>query len=486
MFEKALAMEPTPISASLLQRIGDASRAEAQAAAERLVAVADLFEARLKDSGEREDWAIDTRDAVAAQVAATLRVSVAMGASYLHYAEAMRQRLPQVGRVFEAGDIDFRLFRTIVFRTDLITDTDILATVDAQLAVRATRWPSMTGRRLAAAIDKWVAPLDPDAVRRVKNAAADRYVEIGETDAGMAEVRARVFDTTGKALDKRLDELADTVCDADPRSRDLRRADGLAALAAGADRLVCTCGADACPADTAHRPPSNVVIHVVGEQATLNGTSQTPGYTPGADWLIPADVLREIATAAKLLPIIAPLDAPPEGGYVPSRALADYVRHRDLTCRAPGCDRPAAGCDLDHTVPYCRGGQTHASNIKCLCRFHHLMKTFWGWKDQQLPDGTVIWTLPGGQVHVTTPGSALLFPALCAPTGSLPDVEPASGDQSGNREAMMPRRTRTRAQNRAHAIADERRLNHEQRLEIERRLFEDLVSPDDEDDPPPF
>jgi hypothetical protein len=27
-------------------------------------------------------------------------------------------------------------------------------------------------------------------------------------------------------------------------------------------------------------------------------------------------------------------------------------------------------------------------------RKHRLLKTFWGWDDMQLPDGTVIWVLP--------------------------------------------------------------------------------------------
>ena len=66
------------------------------------------------------------------------------------------------------------------------------------------------------------------------------------------------------------------------------------------------------------------------------------------------------------------------------------MRCRDLTCRWPGCDKPAHECDLDHTIPYGDGGPTHASNIKCYCRIHHLVKTFWGWHDKQLPDGTVI------------------------------------------------------------------------------------------------
>ena len=47
------------------------------------------------------------------------------------------------------------------------------------------------------------------------------------------------------------------------------------------------------------------------------------------------------------------------------------------------------------------------------------MKTFWGWRDQQLPDGTVILNSPSGKTYVTTPGSALLFPSLCVPTGDV-------------------------------------------------------------------
>ena len=48
----------------------------------------------------------------------------------------MRLRLPRVGEVLVAGDIDYRTFQTIVYRTDLITDPDVLAAVDATLAVK--------------------------------------------------------------------------------------------------------------------------------------------------------------------------------------------------------------------------------------------------------------------------------------------------------------------------------------------------------------
>ena len=47
----------------------------------------------------------------------------------------------------------------------------------------------------------------------------------------MAYVTGSVLATAGRALDRRLNELAATVCDADPRTREQRRADALGALA---------------------------------------------------------------------------------------------------------------------------------------------------------------------------------------------------------------------------------------------------------------
>lgn len=47
-----------------------------------------------------------------------------------------------------------------------------------------------------------------------------------------------------------------------------------------------------------------------------------------------------------------------EPSYEPSQALRNLVRARSVTCTAPGCRRPAVQCDLDHTVPYQRGGRT--------------------------------------------------------------------------------------------------------------------------------
>ncbi len=209
----------------------------------------------------------------------------------------------------------------------------------------------------------------------------------------------------------------------------------------------------------------------------------------GADEILTPELVAELAASAKLVPLIHPGDAPPENGYVPSKALADFVRCRDLTCRWPGCDQPAVNCDIDHSIPYARGGATHAANLNCKCRTHHLCKTFLGWGEQQLADGTLILTSPTGHTYVTTPGSALLFPSLCLSVGGMasPEADPPP-DYCAERSAMMPKRRRTRAQNRAHRIATERRHNREARTtrREEPVSFVGPAPPDPDEDPPPF
>ncbi len=228
---------------------------------------------------------------------------------------------------------------------------------------------------------------------------------------------------------------------------------------------------------------------MIAEQATLDGIGTVPGSELGADGLIPPELVAELAASAKLMPLIHPGDAPPENGYVPSKALADFVRCRDLTCRWPGCDCPAVQCDIDHTVPYDQGGPTHASNLKCYCRTHHLIKTFMSWAEQQLADGTLILTSPAGHTYVTTPGSALLFPSLCRWVGGCPAAEAdPTPEYCAERTAMMPRRRRARAQDRAYRIATERRHNRQARLARKPTPgdYFALPPPTGDDEPPPF
>jgi Domain of unknown function (DUF222) len=84
-------------------------------------------------------------------------------------------------------------------------------------------------------------------------------------------------------------------------------------------------------------------------------------------------------------------------GYRPSPALRHLIEARDGGCVFPGCGRPASQCDLDHTVPYDRGGRTCLCNLAPLCRRHHEAKQAPGWRLEQPTPGTLIWTTPTGR-----------------------------------------------------------------------------------------
>ncbi|WP_253900680.1 13E12 repeat family protein, partial [Mycobacterium asiaticum] len=305
---------PTDESTGWIEAIRVGACAENQAAASQLVAIGQLFRHRLAQSGEPEDWAVDTMEAVAAEVAAGLKVSQGRAHSQLQLARALRERLPLTGAVFCAGEMNVTAFATIVFRTDLISDPDVLAVVDERIAANVARWPSLTASRLGKKVDAIVVGVDVDAVRRRKERHTDREVVIGEDHDGVSSIEGRVRTTDAHALDASLSALAATVCPHDPRTREQRRADAVGALAARADRLACLCGRTDCTAG-ARRPASPVVIHVIAEQAALNGTGTAPAAEIGAEELITADMLAELAQSAKLVPLIHPGYSPAEPQY---------------------------------------------------------------------------------------------------------------------------------------------------------------------------
>jgi hypothetical protein len=95
-----------------------------------------------------------------------------------------------------------------------------------------------------------------------------------------------------------------------------------------------------------------------------------------------------------------------EPGYQPSRRLRHLVEARTTTCCAPGCRRPAAQCDLDHTIPYDQGGRTCECDLAPLCRHHHRCKQSQGWRLEQPRPGILRWTTPAGRQYTTQPDSS--------------------------------------------------------------------------------
>ena len=467
--------------AAVVAAIEECARVEAAAGARRLHAIAELTRRRCETDDERAHWACDSWDFVAAEVAAALGVSHAKASSQMQLGLTLWRRLPKVGALYLEGKISYRVVSAIAWQTDLVQDAEPLDLIDTALAERATAWGSLSDYKLSQTIDLWVDRYDPGALRRIRARARTRCLEVGSKDdkSDTTTLWGRLYATDAAVLDRRLMAMAHGVCDDDPRTIAQRRADAMGALAAGADRLACACGNPDCPSGGNDGRASNVVIHVVTESSALQAQpdphmsgdhhSDSPFEGPHKplagvllrDKIVPTPLLAElIRSGAKVKEVRRPGDAP-EPGYRPSAALEDFVRVRDLTCRFPGCEEPAEFCDIDHTIPY-PIGVTHPSNLKCLCRKHHLLKTFWvgigGWGDQQLQDGTVIWKSPSGKTYKTRPGSRIFFPHWDSTTAPLPPP-PTPPTRNVNPRLMMPRRRRTRALDRTRRILEERALN---------------------------
>jgi Domain of unknown function (DUF222) len=283
----------------------------------------------------------------------------------------------------------------------------------------------------------------------------------------------------GAVFDKRLSEMATAVCAKDSRTIAQRRADALSALCEGRT-LACDCGQPDCPAraNASESAAGGVrtVINVIATDATVSGDSQQPGYLEGYG-VIDAEQVRQLADTATIRPVDCPAVSEDEAlRYQPSAALERWIRCRDLTCRFPGCDRQAWICDLDHTTPFNHadpslGGLTVPWDLACYCREHHRLKTFHGglggWRDEQLPDGTIVWTSPTGRVYKTTPDGYDLFPQLreaCrAPT---PRKRSRSKEQ-----AKRVARARGKVREQRPVNAETRRINHARKREIELRRW---------------
>ena len=529
------------------------ARVEAAATARRLAAMVVLLDRAYAADGsaDREQWYLDNWGAVAAEIGAEQNITQSAASHQLLIATSLRDRLPHVAALFADGLVSYRVVSVITVRTALVRDRDAQRAVDKAFAAVLSDWAPMSEDKLNTAIDAIVAEHDPHGVYRTKLSGKGRNIQFDYDGSGMATMFGTLFATHGKALEKRLNLLASTVCPGDPRTIDHRRADSVDSITRGLDYLPCLCGSDDCPGP-ATPTKGNAVVYVVVNKDTLDDESdaakaqdaafdgqpeplfdkplseittwdelcgndkdaqgiksdvtnsgisagdacesdgvespdadaegeakpravdedvpvtnrEAPATRPGAiigGPFLPGALARRFARTAKTCKVCHPGDAPPEPRYTPSRRLADFVRCRDLTCRFPGCSQPATEADIDHTIAW-PIGPTCASNLKCLCRRHHLLKTFWGgpsgWRDRQLPDGTIVWTSPHGRTYVTEPGSKLLFPSLCAPTAPVTITDEARTQApQPNPGLTMPRRKQTRAQGRAQRITDERRLN---------------------------
>ncbi len=159
-------------------------------------------------------------------------------------------------------------------------------------------------------------------------------------------------------------------------AEDSRTLASLLARSPGNQWCVTLTGTDGHPVAHAcarHGPPSpgqrpTPATLVPGQRASpVHGQRDSPVHgqrpiptTPVPDWLRGlAFVTLEKGTCSH----------PRESrGYQPSPSLRHLIQIRNPTCTGPGCRRPATRCDLDHVIPYDRGGRTCECNVHPLCK----------------------------------------------------------------------------------------------------------------------
>ncbi|HKD87422.1 MAG TPA: hypothetical protein VKB62_02720, partial [Streptosporangiaceae bacterium] len=145
----------------------------------------------------------------------------------------------------------------------------------------------------------------------------------------------------------------------------------------------------------------------------------TPAVTPPAETDgcppllrgIAAMVLRTASRAAARARTQAERDADASGcahttasaSYRPPPRVREHVAARDKTCRFGPCGQPAWRTDIDHTIPWHKGGRTCRCNLGGCCRTHHLIKHLPGWQLEQPQPGNFRWTTPAGRSYLVKP-----------------------------------------------------------------------------------
>ncbi|MFB9384336.1 DUF222 domain-containing protein [Pseudonocardia petroleophila] len=372
-------------------------------AAARQFAVLAEFSRRGGDGSIRPvTSAVPAREWAGTEVAMALTLSPGAGEVRLAQAIRLDGVLRPTRDLLEAGRLDVSRVRLILDRLAVVSDHHA-AVVQERVLPAA---PDQTWAQLSAALRRAILAVDPDGAAEHHQAAQkERRVDVFPGEDGMATVWARMSAPEAASSFQWLTRLARGMGVEDPRTLGQRRAD-LAAAALTGKLIIRDPGATDVVA-TAPVTPGKPLITVVVPHSTLIGAEDEPceiaGYGP-----IPAHLARDVAADAVWRRLVTdPLTgAVLDHGrttYRPPAVLADHVRARDLTCRAPGCRRAATTCELDHVMPWQDEGTTSEDNLVCLCTAHHDLKEQPGWQVTLHPDRSLEWTTPTGHTYRTEP-----------------------------------------------------------------------------------
>ncbi|TGN62661.1 HNH endonuclease [Nocardioides eburneiflavus] len=353
-----------------------------------------------------------------AELGTVLGITSTAAKKLIGHALELRHRLPRLWEQVHAGQVP-------AWRARLVADTTIHSSpaltreaagfVDAQVA-------AVAGRIGTAQLDRLVA----ETIRRYDLAVADptkdpedgylhvdpRHVTVDTEDvhyAGTMRIEAEVDIADALDLDRALAHKAEEQkALGSLLPLDARRAKALGDLARTQTALDLAGG----DADEPDLPAARAVVIHAHVDASVSGDTTVFGPTgrmENGQRLVLLEQVQSWCADSRTRVTITPVidlntTLTAQTRKVPA-TIREQVILRDRTCVFPFCSRPARRCDVDHIIPWDddahaegrpQPGPTTTSNLACLCRFHHRLKTHSAWRYAMVAPGVFEWTSPHG------------------------------------------------------------------------------------------
>jgi hypothetical protein len=375
---------------------------------------------------EPHGWnaAVRARRELAFDLAARLRIPERTAETLIGESQRLVQALPDTHKALGAGEISYRHAQAIIDQTAGLSEI-VIAEFEKVVLPRAKE---LTVSKFKNDARKKREALDPDSIeRRHKVALEDRNTWIDPQHDGMAILSTLMTAEAAVAIMDRITRIALAnagIDDEDGAKRTLaqRRADAVADLLVDGD--LCDRGD---PVPHGIRPQVLVTVPVL----TLLGQAETPAHLDGYGPISP-DTARDLAVKApsfaRILtdPVTSAILDFDRSKYAVPADLKQVVRLQHETCTAPGCNKRAVHCQLDHTQPFnaasggagsggsdagpgtsTGAGTTCLANLSPLCAEHHNLKHHTRVALTKLPDGTMQWTTATGKTVTVRPTNLL-------------------------------------------------------------------------------
>jgi hypothetical protein len=377
-----------------------------------------------------------------AELGTTLGITTTAAKKLIGHALELRHRLPRLWAQVHAGQVPAWRARAVAdttIHTSPALTREAAGFVDSHVA-------AVAGRIGSAQLDRLVA----ETIRRYDLATADpasdpedgwqhvdpRHVTVDTDDvhyAGTLRIEAEVDIADALDLDRAIAHKAEeqkalgSLLPLDARrakalgdiartqtALELAFQDGSGVEAGGFEARsarTSTTDGDA-DADEPHLPAARQVVIHAHFDASFSGDATVFGPTgrmENGQRLVLLEQIQswcaDTRTEVTIKPVIDLNTRLTAQAYKVPADIREQVQLRDRTCVFPGCARPARRCDVDHIIAYDHDadaegrpqpGPTTTSNLACLCRFHHRLKTHSAWRYRMVESGIFEWTSPHG------------------------------------------------------------------------------------------